>query len=61
MRMHNISKQIFKICLTHIMSILMSFFSFTFKTVVSMLISLSIFSFWYSIQYLGNINLEVLL
>ena len=61
--MHKISKQIFKGHITII--ILTSYFSlffwFSFRTTVFMLILLSIFTFWYSIQYLGNINWEVLL
>ena len=62
--MRKISKQIFK---GHIadMSILMSFFSFSFKTTLLLCLFLLLFSllsfdfafliFWYSIKYLGNI------
>ena len=59
------SKQIFKGHVTDIVSILI--FLFYFKaTMLLLLFSLlnfdfSIFTFWYSIQYLGNINCEILL
>ena len=47
---------------THIMSILMFFFSFSFKTKIFMLILLSTFTFWYSVKYiLEKHNLKVLL
>ena len=56
--MHKIGKQIFKGHVAHIISVLMSLM-FSFKATVFTFISLSIFTFWYSIQYLGNINWEV--
>ena len=47
---------------THIMSILMFFFPFSFKTKIFMLILLSTFTFWYSVKYiLEKHNLKVLL
>ena len=60
--MHKLTKQIFKGPVTHVMSILISFFSFYFKTTVFVFVFLtfftfeSFFTFWYTIQYLGNIN-----
>ena len=68
--MRKMCKQIFKGDATH-MSNLMSFFLVFLKTTVyvcfsyfsrfQILILLSIFTFLYSTQYLGNINWEVLL
>ena len=66
LRMRKITKQIFKGHVTHALLILMSFFShfllklqflcLFFLLFSETLTSLPMFTFWYSIQYLGNIN-----
>ena len=66
LRMRKITKQIFKGHVTHALLILMSFFShfllklqflcLFFLLFSETLTSLAMFTFWYSIQYLGNIN-----